>query len=99
MPVSTTVRRAYRTARPAGCSTNVTTEQTTSSQKNRRTRSRITTGVPSHRRVGEPTHAKSLHPVGEHICRDDARLAMHGASLPWRQRDARAANGTRTGPV
>jgi hypothetical protein len=40
------VRRAYRTVRPSTCSANVVTGQSGAGQKNRRTASRITTGLP-----------------------------------------------------
>src|SRR6185295_2719523 len=38
-------------------------------------------------RITTPTGTKAIN-LGALFCRDDARLAMHGASLPWRQRDA-----------
>jgi hypothetical protein len=40
------VRRAYRTVRPWTCSANVITGQSGAGQKNRRTVSRISTGLP-----------------------------------------------------
>jgi hypothetical protein len=40
------VRRPYRTVRPSTCSANVATGQSGAGQKNRRTASRITTGLP-----------------------------------------------------
>jgi hypothetical protein len=40
------VRRAYRKLRPSTCSANVVSGQSGAAQKNRRTVSRITTGLP-----------------------------------------------------
>jgi hypothetical protein len=40
------VRREYREVRPSICSANVITGQSGATQKNRRTASRITTGLP-----------------------------------------------------